>query len=194
MPSVFTLSGVDGVKVKIDGQETELHYDSYSGNRGHQYLTPDRRQSHAFNARLEQLPRGGRIRTGDHTYELLGASMRNWYNERSPSKGTKGKKANKGKKAKGLAGAQVRSSGAQRRADDNLLPIHLSNAIAGGIEALQQGNCPFAFRSLVSSTAINSRLADITGKHSDQAEHFKREFARRCVRPQGDALAGDRRR
>lgn len=192
MPSVFTLSGAEGVKVKIDGAETELHYDSYAGDQGHQYFTPDRRVRHAFNARLEQLPRGGRIRTSDHTYELLGAPMRNWYNERSSTK--KKRQGAKGKQAKSLMGAQVRSSAAQRRSDDSHLPIHISSDVRSGLEALRQGDCPFAFRSVVATTAMDSKLANITGKSSDRVEYLKREFARRCVRPQGEALAGARRR
>jgi len=75
MPSIFTLSGPDlGIPVKIDGVETELRYDSHSGNRGHQYLTPGSRASHAFVGRLEQLPKGARLRTNGHTYELMGAT------------------------------------------------------------------------------------------------------------------------
>jgi hypothetical protein len=60
------------VRVKIDGCETTLTYDSFSGARGHQYLTLDHAASHAFNALLED---GQRFRTNGHDYEVLGEAV-----------------------------------------------------------------------------------------------------------------------
>ena len=62
------------ITVKIDGTETTLlRYDSYSGSRGHQYLTPGNRVSHAFPWRLEGR-QGQRFRTGGHDYEIVAAA------------------------------------------------------------------------------------------------------------------------
>ncbi len=55
-------------RVKIDGVETTLTYDCYSGSRGHQYLTPGATSSHAF---PERLVRGQAFRTSGHHYEVL---------------------------------------------------------------------------------------------------------------------------
>ena len=57
------------IPVTIDGVETTLRYDAYSGARGHQYLTPGNRASHAFPWRLED-KRGQVFRTNGHTYEV----------------------------------------------------------------------------------------------------------------------------
>lgn len=59
------------VRVKIDGVETTLTYDGHSYARGHQYLTPGARASHAFPDRLEQYQPGTRFRTNGCTYEIL---------------------------------------------------------------------------------------------------------------------------
>lgn len=59
------------VRVTIDGVETTLTYDCHSGSRGHQYLTPGNRASHAFNWRLEDHI-GERFRTNGHDYHILG--------------------------------------------------------------------------------------------------------------------------
>jgi hypothetical protein len=55
-------------RVKIDGVETTLTYDCYSGSRGHQYLTPGATASHAFTYKLTK---GQKFRTNGHTYEIL---------------------------------------------------------------------------------------------------------------------------
>ncbi len=55
-------------RVTIDGEETTLTFDSFSGARGYQYLTPGNRASHAFRDKLQA---GQRFRTGGHTYEIL---------------------------------------------------------------------------------------------------------------------------
>jgi hypothetical protein len=55
-------------KVRIDGVETTLTYQSYSGARGHQYLTPGNASSHAFR---DPLKKGDHFRTNGHTYEVL---------------------------------------------------------------------------------------------------------------------------
>jgi hypothetical protein len=55
-------------RVLIDGEETVLTYDSYSGSRGHQYLTPCNGGSHAFPFLLRK---GQRFRTNGHVYEIL---------------------------------------------------------------------------------------------------------------------------
>lgn len=60
-------------RVKIDGVETTLTYDSYSGARGHQYLTPGNAASHAFPFTLG-LMAGQRFKTNGHTYEVLNES------------------------------------------------------------------------------------------------------------------------
>ncbi len=60
-------------RVKIDGVETTLRYDSHSGNRGHQYLTPGNRASHAFPWRLEHRA-GQAFRINGHDYVVLGGS------------------------------------------------------------------------------------------------------------------------
>jgi len=55
-------------RVRIDGIETTLTYDSFSGARGHQYLTPGNTSSHAFASKLEI---GEVFRTNGHRYEVL---------------------------------------------------------------------------------------------------------------------------
>lgn len=55
-------------RVRIDGVETTLKYDCYSGARGHQYLTPGNTSSHAFS---QQLCAGEVFRTNGHRYEVL---------------------------------------------------------------------------------------------------------------------------
>lgn len=60
-------------RVKIDGVETTLRYDSHSGSRGHQYLTPGNRASHAFPWRLEHRA-GQAFRINGHDYVVLSAS------------------------------------------------------------------------------------------------------------------------
>jgi hypothetical protein len=57
--------------VKIDGVVATLTYDSFSGARGHQYLTPGARSSHAFPSHLEV---GQSFRTGGHHYEVIGVT------------------------------------------------------------------------------------------------------------------------
>ncbi len=91
-----------------------------------------------------------------------------------------------------MARGQVRSSPAERRRADARLPLDLSEAVEGGIQALRQGDCQHAFRSVIASTAIGGKLASLTGQSSDRAEHLRREFARRCVRAPGGALDGAR--
>lgn len=61
---------MDSIKVVIDGKETVLTYDSYSGARGYQYLTPDKGRSHAFARRLNEL-RGTEFKTNGHAYKVL---------------------------------------------------------------------------------------------------------------------------
>lgn len=56
-------------KVKIDGVETTLTFDSVSGSRGYQYLTPGNAASHAFPHPLRV---GKRFRTNGHDYEVIG--------------------------------------------------------------------------------------------------------------------------
>lgn len=71
----FSIEGpVNVVRVRIDGVETTLTYDSYSGARGHQYLTPGNVSSHAFDCRLltGPYPAGTRFRYSGHDYEVLG--------------------------------------------------------------------------------------------------------------------------
>lgn len=188
MPSVFTLSGPDvrNIRVKIDGHPTELQYARWS-DRGHEYITTDQRSQHAFNARLEQLPKGGRIRVNGRTYELEG-TMRNWYDKKPKTK-------HKPKLQRGLAGAppQAHLSPTARRAADRLLPIELSAATEGGFEALRLGDCAFAFGGVIASTAISAKLARLTGHSSDRAAHLRKKFLAQCVRPQG-TLEGARRR
>lgn len=58
------------IRVKIDGVENTLRFDSTSGSRGHQYLTEGNRASHAFPWRLEDR-RGQCFRTNGHDYEIL---------------------------------------------------------------------------------------------------------------------------
>ena len=55
-------------RVKIDGVETTLTFDAFSGARGYQYLTPGNASSHAFARPLEA---GQRFRTGGHDYEVM---------------------------------------------------------------------------------------------------------------------------
>lgn len=55
-------------RVKIDGVETTLTFESRSGSRGYQYLTPDAASSHAFS---ELLQAGTRFRTNGHDYEVM---------------------------------------------------------------------------------------------------------------------------
>jgi hypothetical protein len=57
----------DSMKVRIDGAETELRCDRYSGARGHQYLTPGCASSHAF---PEPLRPGQVFRLNGHRYEV----------------------------------------------------------------------------------------------------------------------------
>lgn len=55
-------------RVLIDGVETVLHFDSRSGSRGWQYLTPDASRSHAFPKQLE----AGQVwQHNGHRYEVL---------------------------------------------------------------------------------------------------------------------------
>lgn len=56
------------VQVRIDGIETILTFDSQSGSRGYQYLTPGNTASHAFAAPLQP---GQSFRTNGHSYEVL---------------------------------------------------------------------------------------------------------------------------
>lgn len=56
------------VRVRIDGAETTLTFDVYSGARGYQYLTPGNVTSHAFS---EPLQAGQRFRVNGHLYEVL---------------------------------------------------------------------------------------------------------------------------
>jgi hypothetical protein len=57
-------------RVRIDGVETVLTFDRYSGARGYQYLTPGAAASHAFPFKLEP---GQRFRANGHEYEVLSA-------------------------------------------------------------------------------------------------------------------------
>lgn len=57
-------------RVKIDGVETTLTYDQYSGARGYQYLTPGAASSHAFPWKLDDM-KGRSFRTGGSNYEIL---------------------------------------------------------------------------------------------------------------------------
>jgi hypothetical protein len=57
------------IPVTIDGVETTLRYDSFSGSRGHQYLTPGNRSSHAFPWKLEDR-RNTAFRTNGHDYVI----------------------------------------------------------------------------------------------------------------------------
>lgn len=57
------------MRVKIDGVETTLTFDSLSGSRGYQYLTPKNESSHAFSSPLEHMPR--KFRTNGHVYEKI---------------------------------------------------------------------------------------------------------------------------
>ena len=61
-------AGGGGHRVRIDGKETTLTFDSHSGSRGYQYLTPGAASSHAFN---EPLKAGTAFRTNGHRYEVL---------------------------------------------------------------------------------------------------------------------------
>lgn len=63
------------LRVKIDGVETTLTFDSHSGSRGYQYLTPGATRSYAFQ---EPLVPGQKFRTSGHDYEVLsGDTSRN---------------------------------------------------------------------------------------------------------------------
>jgi hypothetical protein len=56
------------IRVRIDGRETTLRYDSYTPSRGHQYLTPGNTASHAFPGMLKP----GEVFTANgHLYEVL---------------------------------------------------------------------------------------------------------------------------
>ena len=57
-------------RVRIDGVETTLTYDQFSGARGYQYLTPGNTSSHAFASHLEV---GDVLRTNGHRYEVIAA-------------------------------------------------------------------------------------------------------------------------
>jgi hypothetical protein len=59
------------VRVRIDGVETTLTFDQWSGSRGYQYLTPGAAASHAFSFKLEDLEPGSSFRTNGHTYLVL---------------------------------------------------------------------------------------------------------------------------
>jgi hypothetical protein len=54
--------------VKIDGVPTTLRFDSFSGSRGYQYLTPRNASLHAFPFQLQP---GQSFRTNGHHYEVL---------------------------------------------------------------------------------------------------------------------------
>ncbi len=56
-------------KLRIDGVETVLTYDCYSGARGYQYLTPGNRASHAFPWPPDRMLLGGSFRMNGHLYE-----------------------------------------------------------------------------------------------------------------------------
>lgn len=56
------------MRVRIDGVETTLTYDRFSGARGYQYLTPGNVSSHAFSRPLEP---GTAFRTNGHRCEIL---------------------------------------------------------------------------------------------------------------------------
>lgn len=58
------------VRVKIDSVETMLTYDSHSGSRGYQYLTPGHWASHAFPWKLEDRV-GECFRTNGHDYQII---------------------------------------------------------------------------------------------------------------------------
>lgn len=55
-------------RVKIDGVETTLAFDSHSGSRGYQYLTPGAARSHAF---PKPLVPGQHFRANGHDYAVL---------------------------------------------------------------------------------------------------------------------------
>ena len=55
-------------RVQIDGIETTLTFDSHSGSRGYQYLTPGNVSSHAFSTPLQA---GQHFTTNGHTYRVL---------------------------------------------------------------------------------------------------------------------------
>jgi hypothetical protein len=55
-------------RVRIDGKETVLTLDCFSGSRGYQYLTPGNWESHAFS---RQLVKGACFSTNGHRYEVL---------------------------------------------------------------------------------------------------------------------------
>lgn len=55
-------------RVRIDGKETTLSFDCFSGARGWQYLTPGNAGSHAFQTPLRA---GQRLQTNGHDYEVL---------------------------------------------------------------------------------------------------------------------------
>lgn len=59
-------------RVIIDGVETTLTYDRYSGNRGYQYLTPGNTASHAFQ---RQLGTGQHFTCNGHTYYVKGPAL-----------------------------------------------------------------------------------------------------------------------
>jgi hypothetical protein len=59
---------MNGHKVLIDGVETTLTFEHFSGSRGYEYHTPGHTSSHAFN---EHLKKGMKFRTNGHTYEVL---------------------------------------------------------------------------------------------------------------------------
>jgi len=59
-------------RVKIDGVATTLTFDSHSGSRGYQYLSPGATSSHAFRERL--VP-GQKFRTNGHDYEVLSGDI-----------------------------------------------------------------------------------------------------------------------
>ena len=58
-------------RVRIDGVETVLTFDSYSGARGHQYLTPGNVSSHALPFPLARMKPGEKLYTNGHVYEFV---------------------------------------------------------------------------------------------------------------------------
>lgn len=56
--------------VEVDGVETTLTFDSHSGSRGYQYLTPGAGGSYAFPFQLETQI-GAAFRTGGHAYKIV---------------------------------------------------------------------------------------------------------------------------
>lgn len=61
--------------VTIDGQPNTLRYESFSGARGHQYLTRGNASSHAFNRPLRV---GDRFHTNGHHYVILSCIDATW--------------------------------------------------------------------------------------------------------------------